>query len=45
MGVPSGPHVTIPPRKGCMNIALLERLWNLDRVKDIGEVIKMVRRS
>ncbi|HMH49650.1 MAG TPA: hypothetical protein VK548_05410 [Candidatus Acidoferrum sp.] len=25
--------------------ALLERLWNLDQVKDIGEVIKMVRRS
>ena len=25
--------------------ALLERLWNLEQVKDIGEVIKMVRRS
>ena len=25
--------------------ALLERLWNLDQVKDIGEVIKMVKRS
>ena len=25
--------------------ALLDRLWNLDRVKDIGEVIKMVKRS
>jgi 2-methylcitrate dehydratase len=25
--------------------ALLERLWNLDQVKDIGEVIRMVRRS
>ena len=25
--------------------AVLERLWNLDQVKDIGEVIKMVKRS
>ena len=25
--------------------ALIERLWNLDQVKDIGEVIKMVRPS
>ena len=25
--------------------ALLERLWNLDQVKDIGDVIRMVRRS
>jgi 2-methylcitrate dehydratase len=25
--------------------ALLERLWNLDQVKNIGEVIKMVKRS
>ena len=25
--------------------ALLDRLWNLEQVKDIGEVIKMVRRS
>jgi 2-methylcitrate dehydratase len=25
--------------------ALLERLWNLDQIKDIGEVIKMVKRS
>jgi len=25
--------------------AVLERLWNLDQVKDIGEVIKIVKRS
>jgi 2-methylcitrate dehydratase len=25
--------------------ALLERLWNIEQVKDIGEIVNMVRRS